>query len=846
MRPRPVGGLFLLLVLLAGFLGAAIDRPPVLEPSRTPPEIYRHVLHGVAWVHAAGSGKGTGWIVDRDRRWLITCAHVVGDNTSIDVVFPVTEMGQLVAARAYYLEHYPRLQQEGYAVRGKVLRRELETDLALVELASLPPETIALPIAAAGVSPGERVFVVGTRYDSDALWGFTAGSVRGQRVMREGYFSGGKHLAKGARLIEAIAPINEGDSGGPLVNVRGEVVGVCAAVEWRAHGAGLFADRREVLALLDRAGRKPPTPTEPSRHPVMASAGQEVYRQAVRSVALVQGSDPKLRAAGWVVDRQHRLLLTTAAFVGRREKLAVIFPVHESGRLVSDEQHYREPGRRAVSCVLATDARRNLALLEVLALPEDAAELRIAADVPSPGESVHAIGHPQGTEMLWLYNGGWVRQTGHANLGQTMDDPDPAVLLFQSLVSEGEAGAPLLNDRGEIVGVVTGKSAPQQQLAYALTAAEVRAFLVENQAKRQPTSAAEWCARAAVFVKARLYDRALLDCNAAVAAEPTSALACSERARVQHLRGRDDLALADAERALRLDGKLAAAYVHRAAVRNARGEYRAAVADCDDALTLDRDSAHAHAVRAEALRGLGDLDRALIAADAAVTLDPKSALARFTRGLVQAQKNDHARAIEDYSRALIHDPELAPAYRARADSNWARSDVTAALDDYNRALGLNPDDARSLHGRGRALAVRKDCDAALTDFNAAVRLEPRFAPAYLDRGGELLRRGDLDRGFADFAEAVRLHPRLLHDVLLAAERRASDLLREDRKNPALAFAVCRQTLLLLRAQPVVKDRPELRRIVEAGLAIEPQPGQIAEQAAKLREALSAVREGISP
>ncbi len=150
------------------------------------------------------------------------------------MVFPVSETGQVVTPRAWYLEHYPRLQEEGYAVRGKVIRRERASDLALVELASLPPETIALPLAAEAVLPGDRVLVVGTRYDSDALWGFTAGTVRGPRMLREGYFSGAKELAKGTRLIEATAPINEGDSGGPLMNSRGEVVGVCAAVEWKA------------------------------------------------------------------------------------------------------------------------------------------------------------------------------------------------------------------------------------------------------------------------------------------------------------------------------------------------------------------------------------------------------------------------------------------------------------------------------------------------------------------------------------------------------------------------------------------------------------------------------------
>src|SRR5260370_18583844 len=104
MPPRPGGGLLLLLVLLAGMLGAVEERR-VPEPLRTPPEVYRGVLHGVAWVQASGSGKGTGWIVDREKRWLVTCVPFVGDNESVDVVFPVSQNGQIVAAHAWYLGH---------------------------------------------------------------------------------------------------------------------------------------------------------------------------------------------------------------------------------------------------------------------------------------------------------------------------------------------------------------------------------------------------------------------------------------------------------------------------------------------------------------------------------------------------------------------------------------------------------------------------------------------------------------------------------------------------------------------------------------------------------------------
>ena len=194
------------------------------------------------------AGKGTGWIIDRRRRLLVTCAHVVGDNETVNIIFPVRNGAAVVADRSYYFEHMTDLRATGTAVRGRVLKRNPSVDLALIELESLPPVIEELPLAKVGAQPGDRVQMVGCRYDVDSLWAYSGGSVSQVETLHKGYFSNGKELAKGARIISAQVPINEGDSGGPLVNERSEVVGIAAAVAWEEHGAGLFIDVAEMRA----------------------------------------------------------------------------------------------------------------------------------------------------------------------------------------------------------------------------------------------------------------------------------------------------------------------------------------------------------------------------------------------------------------------------------------------------------------------------------------------------------------------------------------------------------------------------------------------------------------------
>ena len=365
--------------------------------------------------------------------------------------------------------------------------------------------------------------------------------------------------------------------------------------------------------------------------------------------------------------------------------------------------------------MLATDARRNLALLELASVPETAAEAKFAAEVPAPGDSLHVLDNPNRLDVLWVYTAASVRQLGRVNLGQTMEGPDPDVLIVQAPLADGEGGGPLLNDRGELVGVVSGKTGPQQQVAFCLTAAEVRGFLDENRLRWEPDSAPALVQRGTCSRRP----------GSTPAPRPTSTRPCgwtaamprpcAERGRAEHLQCDDDAAVRDCGAAIEADPKWATAYCWRAAALCRKGEARKAVADCDAALAIDRQSALARAVRGDAYRRLGDLDKALADCDEAVWLDRQLATAYLYRGEVFSEKNDPDKAIADYTRALQLDEHLWEAYRGRADAEWVKSDVAAALADYDQALAAlrpllqdNPEAQNAIDAGRAAAQAEKD------------------------------------------------------------------------------------------------------------------------------------------
>jgi S1-C subfamily serine protease/Tfp pilus assembly protein PilF len=678
------------LVLIVVLLSCG--RAATAEPG---PEVYRQILRGSAWVITPAKGKGSGWVIDRGRRLLVTNLHVVAEHDTVDVLFPARREGRLVTERTYYTENLRELRKAGRAVSGRVLRTDPARDLALVELDSLPDDVSELKLAAGPPAPGEELHSVGSRRDLDQLWGYTSGQVRQTFRTEEGYFWHGRQLAKGAAVVLAGSPINEGDSGGPVVNGRGEVVGVASAVRWQARLAGVCIGADEVRAFA----RLPP-PAAPEKEE--KTGGAEVYRQALRSVAVVRTSSSSGRGTAWVLDRGRGLLVTSATAVGAPDFVDVLFPFRTDGRTVAEATFYRDHlrelrdgGRARRGRVLARDAGRNLALVEVDGLPDDTADLRLADEPPEPGARLHTLGNPNSVEALWVYAAGSVRQLGRTKLAAAEDAKDVRVVVAQLPLSDGDSGGPVLDDGGRLVGVVSGKDAPQQLVGYLLEVREVRTFLDTARPLREPRGAGEFLTRATLYVRLRLGSRAAADCDAVLRREPKNVAALVERARARQMLGETDRAIADCDDALALDPKSVAALVGRASALAVKGQQDRANADCNAAHKLDPKCAAAFAARGDARRRKGDLAGAADDLDEAVWLDVNLAPAYYARGLVGAARGVHDKAAADLARAAALDPNDPAAWRALAESLRKKGDEAGAKRADERAAQAEEDTRRA-------------------------------------------------------------------------------------------------------------------------------------------------------
>lgn len=240
-------------ILSLGLMRAQTAETSQVQPGEAGQSVYRKVLASSTWIHSdRGNGRlatGSGSLIDKGRRLVLTNYHVVGNVKQALVFFPIYDrQGKAVPERSFYL-----LRRKQLAIPGEVVEIDQQADLALIRLDRVPSGTPALSLAKASPEPGQNVHSIGNPGKSDALWVYTAGKVRQVYTKKwKAKLDERTIVSFQARVIETDSPTNPGDSGGPLVNDQGELVGVTQGGAIDAQLISIFVDISEVRRLLSR------------------------------------------------------------------------------------------------------------------------------------------------------------------------------------------------------------------------------------------------------------------------------------------------------------------------------------------------------------------------------------------------------------------------------------------------------------------------------------------------------------------------------------------------------------------------------------------------------------------
>ena len=349
--------------------------------------------------------------------------------------------------------------------------------------------------------------------------------------------------------------------------------------------------------------------------------------------------------------------------------------------------------------VTATDKTNDLALLKVTAPGIKPLPLGNSTDVKI-GETVYVAGNPKGLEGT--FSNGIISSLRDKNTKERLQMTAP--------ISPGSSGGPVLNSKGEVIGVSFMTLVGGQNLNFAIPSRYLTELLTKSKSKpAKPLAQGNRSISAKTYfmwgnTKYDLgdYKGAITDYTQAIRLNPDDADAYNNRGNAKGNLGQHFAAIADYDIAIRLNPDDAKAYYNRGTAKSKLGQHFAAIADFDIAIRLNPDHANAYNNRGVAKSHLGQHFAAIADFDIAIRLNPDDADAYINRGLAKMGLGQHFAAIADY--------------------------------DYDIAIRLNPDNAYAYYNRGLAKMGLGQHFAAIADFDIAIRLNPDDAYAYYARG----------------------------------------------------------------------------------------------------------------
>jgi serine protease Do len=212
-----------------------------------------------------------------------------------------------------------------------------------------------------------------------------------------------------------------------------------------------------------------------------AWADAKIYQDALNSttwvLTKVQGKTSS--GTGVLVDAEKKLMVTNFHVVGDSRTAIIFFPELKDGRPIVERKHYADSIKTigVRGRVIAVDRKRDLALVQLDKLPENATAIKMAEASPNPGDAIQSIGNPGSSEALWVYTSGTVRAVYKKQFRTGAGDHDFTVVETQSPINTGDSGGPVVNTAGELVAISQAISQNGRLVSYSVDVTEVRKFM---------------------------------------------------------------------------------------------------------------------------------------------------------------------------------------------------------------------------------------------------------------------------------------------------------------------------------------------------------------------------------
>jgi len=363
----------------------------------------------------------------------------------------------------------------------------------------------------------------------------------------------------------------------------------------------------------------------------------------------------------------------------------------------------------AIQKILADDKEGDLVRVSVEISKEAVRPLPITTELPEVGERIIIIGTPLGLD----------KTVSDGIISAVRDVPAfGKIIQVTAPISPGSSGSPVINMKGEVIGVATFLVVAGQNINFAVPGERIVKLshgdgitLLERDERRTKgwlSSAEGLYATGLHFLWAEDYERALPYFVEVVKRNP----------------------------------RHGAGYFQMGYCLAKLGQYREAIESYKQALRITPKEAGIHNNLCAAYGKMGRYDEAIEFCKQAIRFKPDFAEAYSNLGWSYQRAERYQEAIQACKEAIRLQPDLSPAHYNLGNSYAAVKRYDEAIDSFKEAIRIKFDYAEGHVDLGAAYFHTGRIEEAMDSYKQAIRLKPSLAEAHLNLGMAYLRLGD--------------------------------------------------------------------------------------------------------
>ena len=396
------------------------------------------------------------------------------------------------------------------------------------------------------------------------------------------------------------------------------------------------------------------------------------------------------------------------------------FFIDESGILITNhhvlvgkfsaEIRTADGSTHTIKTVIAENQATDLIKVSVDIPPEKVHWLALSAEPPAVAQHVVVVGSPMGLEQ----------SVSDGIVSSVREIPGLGTFYQMSApISPGSSGSPVVNMKGEVVGVATFQFLQGQNLNFAISGNSI----FDLKADKPALSLSEW-----TFNQSNQ--------------KPGLAEELCRKGYSLSIKGQDQEALEYFRLATENDPKSTAAWYGLGYCYAGKNSQTDAIAAYQQAIRTDPANAISHFHLGNYYHKINRYTEAIETFKQVVAIDPEFEAAHFNLGVIYIKLGRSEEAKEAFKNVVRINPQSKTGYYNIGVASTKLGQYEQAADAYKKAIAIQPAFTEALFNLGVVYGELGNIEYEMEAYKQAIRVNPDFVPAHYAIGQAYLNLGD--------------------------------------------------------------------------------------------------------